>query len=116
VTLRPRLLFEPLQLSNYKPFDLKRVATMQFLSAFAVYFVIWWIVLFTVLPLGMRSQHEEGEVTLGTVESAPARFRGGRVVLLTTLISAIVYGAWYVASTYFGFSMATLPRIVPSFD
>lgn len=89
---------------------------MPFLSAFAVYFVIWWIVLFAVLPLGMRSQAEEGEVTLGTVESAPARFRGGRVVLLTTIISAVLYAAWYIFSTYFGLSIANLPRIVPRFD
>lgn len=34
----------------------------------------------------------------GTVESAPARFRGGRVVLLTTIVSALLYGAWYILS------------------
>ena len=89
---------------------------MAFLSAFAVYFIIWWIVLFAVLPLGMRSQQEEGDITLGTVESAPARFRGGRVVLLTTLIAAVIFGGWYVASTYFGFSLSNMPRIVPRCD
>ncbi|HEV7435762.1 MAG TPA: DUF1467 family protein [Pseudorhizobium sp.] len=88
---------------------------MSFLSFFAVYFIIWWITLFAVLPMGMRSQHDEGDVTLGTVESAPARFRIGRVLLLTTLISAVVYGGWHAASTYLGFSVANLPRIVPDF-
>lgn len=85
------------------------------LSAFAVYFIIWWIVLFLVLPIGLRTQADENEVTLGTVESAPARFRGGRVVLLTSVISALVYVAWYVGSTYFGFTLNSLPRIVPDF-
>ena len=87
----------------------------QFMSAFAVYFIIWWTVLFMVLPIGLRTQTDENEVVLGTVESAPARFRGARVVLLTSVISAAIYGAWYVASTYFGFSMNSLPRIVPDF-
>ena len=30
-------------------------------TAFAIYFVIWWIVLFLTLPFGVRSQHEDGE-------------------------------------------------------
>jgi predicted secreted protein len=88
---------------------------MPILSILAVYFIIWWITLFAVLPLGMRSQHDEGDVTLGTVESAPAAFRLGRVLLLTTLISAVIYGGWYMVSNYFGLSLANLPRIVPEF-
>ncbi|MFD1744016.1 DUF1467 family protein [Rhizobium helianthi] len=87
----------------------------QILSAFAVYFIIWWTVLFIVLPIGLRTQADEKDVVLGTVESAPAKFRGGRVVLLTSIFSALIYAAWYVSSTYFGFSMNSLPRIVPDF-
>ena len=30
-------------------------------TAFAIYFVMWWIVLFLTLPFGVRSQHEDGE-------------------------------------------------------
>ena len=30
-------------------------------TGFAIYFVIWWIVLFLTLPFGVRSQHEDGE-------------------------------------------------------
>jgi predicted secreted protein len=88
---------------------------MQFLSAFAVYFVIWWIVLFMILPIGLRTQGDEQEIVLGTMESAPTRFRGGHVVLLTTLASALIYGAWFVLSSYYGISMNSLPRIVPDF-
>ncbi|HLP68793.1 MAG TPA: DUF1467 family protein, partial [Rhizobium sp.] len=49
---------------------------MTFVSAFAVYFIIWWITLFAVLPIGMRTQDEEKDVVPGSVGSAPARFRG----------------------------------------
>lgn len=87
----------------------------QIMSAFAVYFIIWWTVLFIVLPIGLRTQAEEKDVVLGTVESAPARFQGGKVVLLTSVIAALIYAGWFVSSTYFGFSMNSLPRIVPDF-
>jgi predicted secreted protein len=88
---------------------------MWFLSAFAVYFIIWWITLFAILPIGLRTQADEQEVVLGTVESAPAKFRGGRVLLLTTLVSAVIYGAWLFASIQLGFSLSSIPRIVPDF-
>lgn len=89
---------------------------MQFFSVFAVYFIIWWITLFAVLPIGLRTQAEDNDVVPGTVESAPSRFRGGRVVLLTTVVSAAIYLGWYVLSTYFGLGIDALPRIVPRFD
>lgn len=89
---------------------------MPILSAFAVYFVIWWITLFAVLPIGMRTQAEAEEVVPGSVESAPARFRGGKVVLATTVVSAAIYGAWYAVTAYFGVGLDSLPNILPKFD
>jgi predicted secreted protein len=58
--------------------------------AVAIYLVIWWTVLFAVLPIGVRTQGEEGAIVPGTPESAPAAPRLVRVVLLTTAISALV--------------------------
>jgi predicted secreted protein len=89
---------------------------MPLLTVAAIYFIIWWTVLFIVLPLGYRSQQEDGEVTTGTVESAPSKFRGGRVVLLTTVISAVLYTGYHVASVYFGVGVADIPVIVPTFE
>jgi predicted secreted protein len=89
---------------------------MPLLTIAAIFFVLWWTVLFIVLPLGYRSQADDGEVTLGTIESAPASFRGGRVLLLTTVISIVLYGGYYAISNYFGVGVATIPNIVPSFE
>jgi predicted secreted protein len=61
-------------------------------SAFAIYFVLWWVVLFAVLPFGVRSQHDSGEVSLGTDPGAPVLARMGRKLLWTTLISAVIFG------------------------
>ena len=68
--------------------------------AIAIYFIIWWTVLFAVLPIGVRTQGEEGAVVPGTPESAPAAPRLLRVVLLTTVISALVFAALWAVVRY----------------
>ena len=40
--------------------------------AVALYIVIWWLTLFVVLPFGVRTQGEAGDVVEGTPASAPA--------------------------------------------
>ena len=40
-------------------------------SIIAIFFVVWWIVLFAVLPFGVRTQQEDGEVVPGSEASAP---------------------------------------------
>jgi len=60
-------------------------------SSIAVYFVIWWITLFAVLPFGVRSQIEEGKVSPGTDPGAPARTRMGVILIANTLVAAIAY-------------------------
>jgi predicted secreted protein len=65
-------------------------------SALAVYFVIWWTVLFAVLPFGVRSQSETGEVVEGTEPGAPALPGLGRKAAITSLIAAVVFVfVWY---------------------
>jgi len=68
--------------------------------AIAIYVVIWWTVLFAVLPIGVRTQGEDGSVVPGTPESAPTTPRLVRVVLLTTLISALLFGGVWAAVRY----------------
>ena len=53
--------------------------------------MIWWTVLFAVLPIGVRTQGEDGAVVPGTPESAPTAPRLLRVVLLTTVISTLLF-------------------------
>ena len=60
-------------------------------TAFAIYFVLWWVVLFLTLPFGVRSQHEDGEGVAGTDPGAPIVTRMGRKLIWTTVISAVIY-------------------------
>jgi predicted secreted protein len=56
----------------------------------ALYFVIWWILLFAVLPFGVRSQAESGEVVHGSEPGAPALPALREKAIWTTLVASIV--------------------------
>ncbi len=60
-------------------------------TAFAIYFVLWWIVLFVTLPFGVRSQHEDGGGAPGTDPGAPIATLLGRKLIWTTVISAVIF-------------------------
>ena len=58
---------------------------MSLTTAIAIYFIIWWVVLFVVLPWGVRSQEESGAVSQGTDPGAPAIPRLWWKLLWTTV-------------------------------
>jgi len=66
-------------------------------TGFAIYFVMWWIVLFLTLPFGVRSQHEDGEGSPGTDPGAPVASQMGRKLIWTTVISAILFAVSVLA-------------------
>ena len=66
-------------------------------TAFAIYFVIWWIVLFLTLPFGVRSQHEDGGGAPGTDPGAPIASLMGRKLIWTTVLSAVFFAAAWLA-------------------
>ncbi len=86
---------------------------MAILTAVAIYFVIWWTVLFIVLPIRMRSQADEGEVVLGTTHSAPARFSFAKMVFHNTILATAVFALFYVATEVWGIGPDSFPHIVP---
>lgn len=61
----------------------------------ALYFVIWWTVLFAVLPLWVRTQEEAGEVVPGTPESAPAKQNLLRTFAVTSVVAGVVFAIVY---------------------
>jgi predicted secreted protein len=66
-------------------------------TGFAIYFVMWWIVLFVTLPFGVRSQHEDGESIPGTDPGAPIATGMGRKLIWTTVISAALFAVALLA-------------------
>jgi predicted secreted protein len=66
-------------------------------TSLAIYFIIWWLVFFTVLPWGIRSQDEGGDVVRGTDPGAPA-VHGLKIKLVwTTVVASVAFAAFYWA-------------------
>ena len=65
--------------------------------AIAIYVVIWWTVLFAILPIGVRTQGEDGAVVPGTPASAPTRPRLLRVVAAHHAGFGLVFGGFWAA-------------------
>ena len=63
----------------------------QISTALAIYFVLWWVVLFVMLPFGVQSQHESGAGAPGTDPGAPVMTRMGSKLIWTTLLSALIF-------------------------
>ena len=82
---------------------------MDILQSIAIYFFIWWITLFLVLPFGVRTQQEEGSVVPGTPESAPARPRLLRIALINTALATAVFIAVYLILQYKLVTADTIP-------
>ena len=60
-------------------------------TAIAIYFLVWWVALFAVLPWGVRNQEETGDVSPGTDPGAPAVHLVWRKLLWTTVVATIVF-------------------------
>ena len=57
-----------------------------------MYFVIWWTLFTAVLPWGVKSQHEAGDIVPGSERSAPVTPYIWRKILANTVLSAVVWG------------------------
>ena len=63
---------------------------MNWFTAFVLYTIIWWTVLFVVLPFGTQPVAEADEAT--GWRGAPERPLIGRKMLVTTLLAAALWG------------------------
>ena len=74
---------------------------MDLVFSASVYLVIWWLVLFTILPLGVKSHHEAGVETPGGGDPAsPVDPKLKQKFLTTTWVSAIVFAVVWVCYTF----------------
>ena len=58
-------------------------------TAVAIYFLIWWITLFAVLPWGVRAQGEEGAA--GTDPGAPVVSHLMAKLIWTTVVASVIF-------------------------
>ena len=83
--------------------------------AIAIYAIIWWIVLFAMLPIGVRTQAEEGEVAPGTAESAPHRPHLLAKMVATTVVASLVFAVVYAIIVHHVITLDQIP-FLPRFE
>ncbi|WP_395710786.1 DUF1467 family protein [Reyranella sp.] len=66
---------------------------MSWATGLMVYIVIWWTVLFAVLPLGVRRVDKPGR---GEDHGAPERPELLRKVIITSAVAAVVWLGFFV--------------------
>ena len=71
---------------------------MSLATAIAIYFLIWWVVLFAVLPWGVNAQGESGAP--GTDPGAPLLPHLKAKLIWTTLVATAVFGLCAVVYVY----------------
>ncbi len=80
-----------------------------FFNCFFIYLIVWWTVLFAILPLGTTSYAEVGiKVTDGGDPGAPVDPKLKKKVITTTWVSAIVFGIGY---TVWALHLIPLPNL-----
>ena len=73
---------------------------MNLASGIAIYFIIWWLVLFLVLPFGIRNAHETGTaVEEGHEPGSPVNPRILHKAIITTILATAVFAVFYVSKT-----------------
>jgi predicted secreted protein len=66
---------------------------MSAITVLAIYFILWWLVFFAILPWGATSPHESGDqVAPGHAPSAPLRPMMMRKLVITSAIAAVILG------------------------
>ena len=65
---------------------------MSWATGLMVYIVLWWVVLFAVLPLGVRRVENPGR---GQERGAPERPELLRKAIITSVVAAVLWIAFY---------------------
>ena len=74
---------------------------MTVFTGIAIYFTIWWTVLFSVLPLGVTSHHEAGIAPPpGCDPASPVKPNLVRKFITTSWVSAIVFAVVWAIVHY----------------
>jgi predicted secreted protein len=80
-------------------------------TALAIYLIVWWVVLFTILPMGAVSHAEAGiEAPGGGDPSSPVNPNLKRKFITTTWVSALLFAPFLIAADMHWISLGMLRR------
>lgn len=86
---------------------------MTITSAIVLFCTIWAIVLFMVLPQGVVSQHEDGDVVPGTPASAPSNAQIKRKAIITTAVAVVVFAIVFSVIEFKIVTLDDIPFLTP---
>lgn len=74
---------------------------MSLMGHIVVFAISWWLILFVVLPIGVKTPEEMGlKAQAGTPESAPVHHGLRWKMLVTTLAALVVWGIFCLCYKY----------------
>ena len=74
---------------------------MSLSSGIVAYLIIWWMMLFIVLPFGVQTAEEANEeLEAGLATSAPVKPRIWQKFAITTVLAAVVFAGYWGVVTY----------------
>ena len=69
---------------------------MRWTSILAIYMLFWSLSVFLVIPFGVRTHEEAGADRVpGQADSAPHGYDIRKMLLRTTIVSAVLFGLYY---------------------
>jgi len=86
---------------------------MGIVTGIVTFVIIWWVVIFAVLPFGVKGQWEGDGGPEGTEPGAPQNPQLGKKVLITTGIAAAI---WVVVALVITSGAVTLESLPAPFD
>lgn len=82
---------------------------MQWTSILAIYFLIWVMSAFVMLPFGVQTSEEVGEALVpGQAESAPSTFKPGRILIRATVVAMVLTTLFVLNYEYSWISVSDL--------
>lgn len=70
-----------------------------------LYAVYWFLTVFVVLPIGLRTQGDEGEIVPGTQAGAPANYSVKRMMWRVTVVATVLWGITALVLIYGGITV-----------
>ncbi len=68
---------------------------MSLTGSFVVFVILWWLILFIILPRDINSQKDKDFVVLGTDPGAPSNPNIVKKLIITTAITSILFAIIY---------------------
>ncbi len=74
---------------------------MSIAGGIVIFIILWWVILFTTLPIGVRTPEEAGEdLVPGQADGAPVKPRLLFKFALTTAITSVVFLLLWASDHY----------------